>query len=174
MKKIAVCVVFCLSAGLFAAEPVDSAKLADFLPGGDIEGFTRMNIGPMEPANEITGATANFMKMPVVYNRNSKVIMLSIFILDGARHPESIDKEIAPNSKDDEAITIKGKYKGIRHSGTSASLSGQGDRLCTVKWLVGGRFVVQVFTSGAEDFSLAESLIDLIDLKGLEAASQKK
>jgi hypothetical protein len=171
MKKKLICIlVLCISAGLFAAEPFDSVKLSAFLPKGEVKKFTRMELGPMAPVDRLTSAMVNYLKMPSNFEGKPDIISVGVSIMDGIMYPDSIEKQIAPNSKDDELITIKGKYKGVRANSTSAS----GDKLLMVRWIVNGRFVVQVFISGSNDLVLAEKFIDLVDMDGLLSASKKK
>lgn len=168
MKIIGACIcVLFVSVVLFAADPFDSKKLVSFLPKDNVEGFTRIAFDSMAPVDRMTSAMVQYIKIPAHSQVRPEIISVSISIMDGNLYRDSIDKQIAPNSKDDEAVMVKGKYKGVRNN----KGAGSGDKNAMVTWIVGGRFLVSIHLTGSNDYSLAERFIELVDLKGLDIIS---
>ncbi|MBP7738610.1 MAG: hypothetical protein KA369_21730 [Spirochaetes bacterium] len=171
MKKMAILfTLIFISTGLHAGDPLDSAKLVSFLPKADVDGFSRIVFDAMSPVGRMTSAMVQYIKMPSNQKGKAEIISVSISIMDGLLYRDSIDRQIAPRSKNDEAVTVKGKYKGIRNNKDS----GPETKRAMVSWIVGGRFLLSIHADGSNDFLFIQKFIDLVDLSGLEAVSETR
>jgi hypothetical protein len=166
MKTIS-CFIFSilLSVPVFAAgRALDAKALLAFLPSAEVKGATRMEM-PGQDLDGLTSAQVMYMTFEAAGPKTA-----SLAVMDGKLHSATIGTQIAVTSEGDEAVMVKGKYKGRRNNKQETG----GMKSVAYEWIVGGRFLVSIRISGTDSIAEAEKYIDMIDLSAMEKAAAGK
>jgi hypothetical protein len=172
MKKPFISLIIFLSCitALSAKESLLNAKnLLTYLPKTEVKDLIRIEQEIPGTAKDMTSAMVQYMRMPS--EANPHILSAAISIIDGINYQNSIGSQIKDKSPGDEPFTVKGKYKGIRNNKITSIGN---EKNCRIEFIIENRFYITVFVSGNDDLKFAETFIDLINLKGLEAATKEK
>lgn len=149
-------------------------KIQAFLPSKAIEGYTRgkptgstqknMGFSSSEASVRYEKATDS-----ITYSIEIKIIDMSLIPYAAwAMAYQQMDYENETEDGYEKSVTIKEKYKGIEKASTGEYKS------CSLEFVVGARFHVEIQASGIDDAKMLMTLADSMNLEKLEQLQADK